>query len=89
MTTNLEASDTLTRRNSYVLAIESEDMKVAMENKEDPHGGGDVENTTSNIGQKKKAINFFRALLIPGVIVVRIFLNLSTSLPDFSPFLFS
>ena len=67
--------DTLTRRNSYRLAIESDEIKVShdTEDKRDEAPGNPTDSEIEDGEQqqkKKKAINFCQALLIPGVIVV-------------------
>lgn len=83
VSSSAEASDSLTRRNSSHLAPESNGSKnseaecAATDNKEE-HSNSDVEKIhvvhvdKNDKTKKKKAINFFRAFLIPGVIVVRI-----------------
>jgi OPA family glycerol-3-phosphate transporter-like MFS transporter 3 len=69
-----EANDTLTRRNSYLLAVESDEIMVshATRANTDEASGSPTDGKIDNGNQKqkkKKAINFCRALLIPGVIV--------------------
>ena len=69
-----EANDTLTRRNSYLFAIENDDMisHAAEESKDEPSDSDTNGGMDDGNHKKKKAINFCQALLIPGVIVVSI-----------------
>lgn len=71
-----EASVSLTKRGSYILATEEGDVLqsgtdgIAKAINED--SSHDVaEEIDSNDKQKRKPINFFRAFLLPGVIAVR------------------
>ena len=77
-----EANDTLTRRNSYLLAVESDEIMVshATRANTDEASGSPTDGKIDNGNQKqkkKKAINFCRALLIPGVIVVSMCITMS------------
>lgn len=76
MSNVVEASVSLTKRGSYILATEEGDVLqsgadgVAKAINEDS-SHDEVGKIDSNDKQKRKPINFFRAFLLPGVIVVR------------------
>lgn len=66
--------ESLTRRNSYCQAVEHDDLiKGSIDENVDVVG-----HTDASEQGKKKAINFFRAILIPGVIVVCIYFYLQS-----------
>ena len=66
----LNSKDSLTRRNSYCQAIESDGIYNSETGYESPSGTADINKIDVEKANKKKAISFFRAFLIPGVIVV-------------------